>query len=127
MKDNKPSVIVVRTTSGYIFGGGISIQWEKSSGEKKDPSAFTFSTTHHKVCKVKKDSTAVNFVTDNFMEFGATEFKFDKSDQKITQGTAAADHNFDCGAENKHTFYNNGEFMTINDLFAYHVTLTKIP
>ena len=41
--DNQPKTLtIVKTTTGYIFGGYISVAWDSTSGFKSDPKAFLF-------------------------------------------------------------------------------------
>ena len=42
--DNHPNTLtVIKTTSGYIFGGYTAVGWDSTSGYKADPDAFIFS------------------------------------------------------------------------------------
>jgi hypothetical protein len=38
-----PTITIVKTTKNKIFGGFTTIPWDKTSGNKSDTSAFTFS------------------------------------------------------------------------------------
>ena len=42
--DNQPNTLtIIKTTSGYIFGGYTAAAWDSTSGYKADPDAFIFS------------------------------------------------------------------------------------
>ena len=117
----KPTVVIVKTSSGYVFGGSINIAWASSGGLQTDPAAFTFSTTNSKICKIKDPNKAVYFNDDYFMEFGDPEFWIEKTDSKHARGNAQSDRAFNCEAKDPQTFYNDGIELTVQELLIYHV------
>ena len=119
----KPTVVIVKTTSGYVFGGSISIAWASSGGLQTDEGAFTFSTTNNHVCKVKSPNRAVYFNDDYFMEFGDPEFWIEKTDSKRARGNAESDHVFGCDAKDKQNFYADGVELTVQELAVHHVEI----
>ncbi len=119
----KPTVVIVRTTTGYVFGGAINIEWSSSGGLQTDAGAFTFSTTHNHICKIKNPSRAVYFNDEYFMEFGDPEFWIEKTDSKLARGNAQSDRAYDCGAQDPQTFYNDGIELTVQELLIYHVEI----
>jgi len=121
--NRKPTVVIATTTSGYVFGGSINIEWMGQGGYQTDGQAFTFSTTNNKICKIKTPTKAVAFNDDHFLEFGDPEFWIDKSDGKTSRGNAEADHVYDCQAKDKQMFYNDGLELIVKELLVYHVEI----
>ena len=48
VKDKSPTLILIKTKSGYIFGGYTSINWEQTGIYKKDENPFLFSLDNKK-------------------------------------------------------------------------------
>jgi len=120
----KPTIVVVRTSTGYVFGGSINITWGNSGGLHRDDNAFTFSTTHNHICKVQIAEKAINFGSNYFIEFGDPEFYIARSDSFTTTGYAESDHEYACNAREKGSFYSDSNSFTVEDLFAYRVDIT---
>ncbi len=56
--DNQgPTLVLFKTSEGYIFGGYTPLNWDKYSGWKKDSKTFTFSLTNKKVFRKKNENT----------------------------------------------------------------------
>lgn len=123
----RPTVVVVRTKSGYVFGASLNITWATSGDFKEDAGAFTFSSSRDHVCTVSKTNEAVRFLESNFMEFGNHEIAIESGDSKNPLGAATSDITYHCGADDHTTFYNDGTQFTVEDLWVYHVELTKKP
>ena len=42
--DNKPkTLVIIKSTKGYVFGGYTSVAWNRTSGWNRDPKAYIFS------------------------------------------------------------------------------------
>lgn len=123
--DKKPTVVIYKTTTGYVFGGSLNIAWGQTGGFQSDPKAFTFSATNNKVCPIRDPTRAVNFNFDNFMEFGDKDFAIDKNSGKRPQGSGEADRVYKCNAQDIHSFYGESQYFTISDLLVYEIKLTK--
>ena len=123
----RPTIVIMKTKTGYVFGGGLNISWAQNGGFQTDPAAFTFSSTFSKVCSIITPSQAVNFDDNKFLEFGDNEITIEKSDSKTTTGIAEADRTYRCNAPDHYAFYNDGQSLALQDMWVYHVQLTKRP
>eukprot|EP01022_Parablepharisma_sp_SALTPOND_P028394 TRINITY_DN708_c0_g1_i1.p3 TRINITY_DN708_c0_g1~~TRINITY_DN708_c0_g1_i1.p3 ORF type:complete len:507 (+),score=64.66 TRINITY_DN708_c0_g1_i1:8298-9818(+) len=123
VKGCRPTVVIIRTTSGYVFGGSTNITWESSGGVQTDPAAFTFSSTNHHICKIKEPKRAVYFNDEYFIEFGDPEFWVEKTDNKVARGNAESDRVYNCGANDRQNFYNDGVELTVQELLVYEVKI----
>ena len=57
VKDKCPTLIIVKSKSGYKFGGYTTLTWEQTSDYKKDEYSFLFSLDNKKKYNIKKDKT----------------------------------------------------------------------
>ena len=48
VKDKSPTLIIIKTKSGYTFGGYTSVTWEQTGIFKKDQYSFLFSLDNKK-------------------------------------------------------------------------------
>jgi hypothetical protein len=75
--DNKgPTVTLIESTSGYIFGGYISITWEGPSNwtyKGNDPNAFIFSVNNKCKYPIQDQSRVINNQKDYGPDFGSND------------------------------------------------------
>ena len=79
--DNKgPTLTVMTTFKGEIFGGYISIPFDKNvQGKKTDAKAFLYSLTREEKYPVKKPSKAYQEDNDYMFGFGKDDLKIEKN------------------------------------------------
>ena len=76
--DNKgKTLVLIKNTSGHVFGGFASIPWSCSGGSKQAPGSFLFTLTNmHRIhptkfsLKNENDGSAVEHITTNGPVFG---------------------------------------------------------
>ena len=69
--DNKGITIVfIETTKGYKFGGYTELQWDKSSGYKKDKSTFIFSFNHREKYTARNNNNSIYCGSSEGPRFG---------------------------------------------------------
>jgi len=125
MRGKRPNVIVLKTSTGFVFGGCSNVTWDTTNNYMVDPLAFTFSTSNHKICPIKDPNRAILPEDGTLFQFGAGEIKLDTSDSKHPTGTATADKTYDCRAPDPHNFYTDGEYFTISEVLAYSIDIKK--
>jgi hypothetical protein len=63
-----PTLAVIKTTNGYVFGGYTTQMWK--NGEVKDNNAFVFSIDKKKKYNIKQPEHAIGFSENNCWLFG---------------------------------------------------------
>ncbi len=120
-----PTVAIVTTDQGYVFGGSISIPWAISGGMQKDAKAFTFSSSKVHVCPVRAAENAVYFGAEALLRFGDVEFMINRSTLRSSTGKAESDKSYNCNAQDPRRFYSNGTDFRVSNVYVYHVVPHK--
>ncbi len=63
-----PTLAVIKTTNGYVFGGYTTQMWKQ--GEVKDNNAFVFSINKKRKYKIKQPERAIGFSMNSWWLFG---------------------------------------------------------
>ena len=80
----KGTLMIVKTTKGFIFGGYTNEIWNEDKKYKKDDNAFCFSLDLNKLYKSKKSGYAINCCNSNTYGFG--NYFFSINDNCLSKG-----------------------------------------
>ena len=113
-----PTLAVIKTTNGYIFGGYTTQFWKE--GKVKDENAFVFSIDKKKKYLIKQPEHATGYNQNNYWLFGCScnaivcyEICTNKNDNYVGNGT------YDIVEKNE---LNGGEKnFTVKSFEIYHV------
>ena len=116
--DNKgPTLIVIKSTQGYIFGGFTTQSWNTSNSPKADPNAFIYSLRNPfnveptQLTLREKSRVAITCKKENGPFFGVTDLVInDQCDQE-----ACRIGNNDTSAFHCHSIHKKAFFVGTND------------
>ena len=75
VKDKCPTLIIVKSKSGYKFGGYTTNTWEQNNSYKRDELAFLFSLNKKKKYNIKNDHIQYAiYGYSNYFAFDASSF-----------------------------------------------------
>ena len=102
------TLMIVKTSKNYIFGGYTSEIWNENEYYRKDDNAICFSLNLNKIYKSKKQDTAINCNNDNNYGFG--DYFFSIKDNCLTKGGMMNDGlNVNYDNQQSENEINNGE------------------
>lgn len=128
MARRKYPVVVLNTTSGKLFGMGLSIPWpgEDELRNHNDKDCFTFSVHRGVVCKVVDDNGVFGLREGYMFHLGPPEISVQMQQEQII-GTAKVTSTFDCGSHaDPVNFYGIGDFVHYTDILGYSLEINKI-
>ena len=87
--DNKGNTLMlIKTTDGFLFGGYTPLNWDNHSGFKNDNDTFIFSLTTNNISKKKQSIQSIN-CNKNYGPTFCCCLGFGQSGQNMSQGKIA--------------------------------------
>ena len=115
-KGKCPTLAVIKTTNGYVFGGYTTQMW-RDGDFVKDNNAFVFSIDKKRKYKIKKPEQAIRFQFQSFWLFGCDICVYDK----CTKGNINNVDNKDYDIPERFEL-NGGEYhFTVKSFEIYHI------
>jgi len=126
VKGLKHNLLVMRSNTGYVFGAYFNSLWDGDDDKdfKEDDTAFTFSTMHNKVCRIKNPKKAVKLGGKHLVDIGDGEIIIEESDTVSAKTEVNAGKSFMCGNVDPHGFYSDKSTFEIEDMMIYYIEHT---
>ena len=118
----RDNLVIIKSSSGYTFGGYLTEPWDENQSTIKDNNAFTFSTNRNAPCKIKHDAIAVTNNPEYLLEFGEGEIAVKPSDSTTAYGVVNSGKQFDCQTTN---FYADTIELEITELYVYRISYVE--
>jgi len=129
IEDKSPNFfIATENSTGLIFGGYTSVDWNGESGFKEDLAAFTFSATHRAICKLNDATKAINIDKKRnnnklMLTFGNFDITIGDNCIQDKLHEIQLGKTYDCPAVGPKYFYTEEQKPTLSHFDFYKVTV----
>ena len=122
--DISPTLTVIKTNTGKIFGGYTTQSWNGNNVYKKDNEAFCFDLCKAKIYKIKKGCDAIYCHKNNISNFAGKSWFFIHIDSNCLNSDSNScqinDSNYE-GMEKDYEINDGNAFFKINELEVYKI------